>query len=259
MKYTRYDLKSKKRKNDDWKTTLMMILAVVVLALLIGSLIFFKVFPKNDKIKQDNQQTQENIDNLNSNKPTEDNDILPVVPDEKEQVSEESKVTNATESTTYIVVQCGYFSAKESAESVKNKIGEQAKILTEKDKFRVVSYIGTKEEQAKKISDKFTNEEIENTKVRFELPADTIIDKAIIEMINGILDITNKLNESDVTSVKSDEFKAWTNQLKEVNEDAKKDNFIKMKKMINELPTEVTKKEKEKIYQTIYDILSDYK
>ena len=78
-------------------------------------------------------------------------------------------------------------------------------------------------------------------------------------MINGILDITNKLNESDVTSVKSDEFKAWTNQLKEVNEDAKKDNFIKMKKMINELPTEVTKKDIGKIYQTIYDILSIYK
>lgn len=266
MKYTRYDVKSKK-KNDDWKTTLMMILAVVVGALVIGSLIFFKFFPppENEKAKPKTEQGQKEPNKTepnktegkepNSNEPNKDTDTPPVV---KEEVKDEPAGTSATEATTYTVVQCGYFSTKESAESVKIKIGEQARILTEGEKFRVVCYIGS-EVEAQKISNKFTSKDIENTKTRFNLPANTVTDKSIIEMINGILDITSKLNESGVASVKSDEFKTWTNKLKEVNSDEKYSNFSAMKKMIDELPMEITNKEVVKIYQVIYDVLSTYK
>ena len=257
MKYTRYDMKPKK-KNDDWKTTIMMILAVVVLALLIGSLIFFQMFPVNEKTKPKDKTTQ-----TEEKKPTEDPseeiEVPPVVAEEKEEdEKEQTESASTTEATTYTVVQCGYFSKKESADAVKEKIGESAKILTEGDKFRVVCYIGS-EAEAKKLLDEFTKKEIENTKVRFNLPGETVTDKAIIEMVNGILDITVKLNEADVASVKSDKFKTWASTLTEVTDDAKLSNFIAMKKMINELPVEITSKEIEKIYQTIYNVVSSYK
>ncbi|MGL4655408.1 MAG: SPOR domain-containing protein [Sarcina sp.] len=260
MKYTRYDVKSKK-KNDDWKTTLMMILGVVVLALLIGSLLFFKFLsPKNDKAKPGSEINKTEGTKPDNNKPSDDVDVPPVIPeDEKDkETPKEEKGTSTTEATTYTVVQCGYFSTKESAEAVKTKIGEKARVLTEGDKFRVVCYIGN-EEEAKKLSDKFTTQEIENTKARFSLPAETVTDKSIIEMINGVLDITSKVNESGVASVKSDEFKTWANGLAETKDDAKFKNFSEMKKMINELPTEITSKDTVKVYQVIYDVLSNYK
>ncbi|MGL5575051.1 MAG: hypothetical protein ACRDCW_05790 [Sarcina sp.] len=261
MKYTRYDVSSKK-KNDDWKTTLIMIVAVVVLALLIGSLIFFKFLsPSNEKAKPGTEQKQTETKKPNSNKPNEDADAPPIVSGEQKEeknTNQQEIATSTTEATTYTVVQCGYFSTKESAESVKTKIGEKARVLTEGDKFRVVCYIGN-EEEAKKLSDKFTVEEIENTKARFNLPGDTVTDKSIIEMINGTLDIINKLNEAEVASVKSDEFKAWANELVEKQEDTKYATFSKLKKMINELPKEITKNSTAEIYQTIYDVLSVYK
>ena len=259
MKYTRYDVKSKK-KNDDWKTTLMMILAVVVLALLIGSLIFFKVFPppKNDKAKPGNETSQAGTNKPEDNKPEGDIEVPPVVTEGEDKEKEETTTPSTTEATTYTVVQCGYFSTKESAEAVKAKIGTSAKVLTEGDKFRVVCYIGN-EAEAQKLSDSFTTDKIENTKARFNLPGETVTDKSIIEMINGILDITGKLNEADVASVKSNEFKAWTNGLTEVADDAKYNNFVAIKKMINELPEEITNKEIEKVYQIVYDVLSNYK
>ncbi|MGL4762054.1 MAG: hypothetical protein ACRCWG_11450 [Sarcina sp.] len=260
MKYTRYDVKSKKKNNDDWKTTLMMILAVVVLALVIGSVIFFKVLPKpeNDKLKPGNETNKTETPKSTENQPKDDVEVPPVVTKPEEKEKEEPTTSSKIQATTYTVVQCGYFSTKESAEAVKTKIGANAKVLTEGEKFRVVCYIGN-EGEAQNLSDSFTKNEIENTKARFNLPSETVTDKSIIEMINGILDITYKLNEADVASVKSDEFKAWTNGLSEVSEDEKYGNFIAMKKMINELPSEITTKEVKIIYQVIYNVLSKYK
>lgn len=267
MKYTRYDIKSKKKKNDDWKTTLLMIVVVLILAVLIGSFLFFKVFPPNMKSKGEKPEQTQGENNGGDNG---GDAVVPPATEEKEegkekekeqepakeQAKEEVPTTNAL--TEYTMVQCGYFSTKEGADSVKNTIGANAKVLTEDGKFRVVSYLGT-EEEAEKISQELTTKEIENTKTRFKLEDESTTDKAIKEIIKGALDISQKLTSGEVASVKTEEFKNWANNLKEDEADDKHANFKVLKDNINSLPAEVKSADSEKIYQMVYDILRTYK
>lgn len=268
MKYTRYDIKSKKKKNDDWKTTLLMIVVVLILAVLIGSFLFFKVFPPNMKSKGEKPEQTQGENNGGDNG---GDAVVPPVAEEKEeagkekekeqepakeQAKEEVPATNAP--IEYTMVQCGYFSTKEGADSVKNTIGPNAKVLTEDGKFRVVSYLGT-EEEAGKVSQELTTKEIENTKTRFKLEDESTTDKAIKEIIKGALDISQKLTSGEVASVKTEEFKNWANNLKEDEADDKHANFKVLKDNINSLPAEVKSADSEKIYQMVYDILRTYK
>ncbi|MGL5767215.1 MAG: hypothetical protein ACRCX8_16405, partial [Sarcina sp.] len=226
MKYTRYDVKSK-RKKDDWKTMIIMIVGVVILAVLIGSLVFFKVFPKGGELLGGSKKpsTQQG-GNKNGG-----NTIPPVVADDKEkeedatnQKDEENTagknndlITKAEEST-YTMVQCGYFSKKESAEKVKNEVGSIAQVINEDEKFRVVSYIG-EENKAQELSKTLTEKEIDNTKTRFTIATNTISNKAIKETIDGLLDISVKLAKDDISGINTKDFKAWTNSLKENKDD----------------------------------------
>lgn len=260
MKYTRYDVKSKKKKNDDWKTTLLMIMAVVILAVLIASLIFFKVFPG----KNPSGEAKPNTDQ--GDKPSGDNSggEIPVVPpaekpkeDKEEQAQEKPEITPSA-ANTYTMVQCGYFSTKESAQSVKDSIGTSAKVLSEDGKFRVVCYIGN-EEEAVKLSNELTTKEIENTKSRFNLLDESKTDKAIKEMVKSSLEIVNKISRGEATSVKINDFKTWVNALEEETNDDKFNNFKNLKDNINKLPDEVKAEDIEKIYQMVYDVLRVYK
>ncbi|MGL5822376.1 MAG: hypothetical protein ACRCYE_12290, partial [Sarcina sp.] len=261
MKYTRYDVKSK-RKKDDWKTMIIMIVGVVILAVLIGSLVFFKVFPKGGELLGGSKKpsTQQG-GNKNGG-----NTIPPVVADDKEkeedatnQKDEENTagkndlITKAEEST-YTMVQCGYFSKKESAEKVKNEVGSIAQVINEDEKFRVVSYIG-EENKAQELSKTLTEKEIDNTKTRFTIATNTISNKAIKETIDGLLDISVKLAKDDISRINTKDFKAWTNSLKENKDDETYEVFKKLKDNINKLPEQLTKNDIEKVYQILFDIL----
>lgn len=257
MKYTRYDIKSKKKK-DDWKTTLMLMLGVLILAILIGSLIFFKVLPKKGGFLGDLTGGAKNTE-VKDNGPKNDASTPPVVPAEDKKEEEKPADTKVTsEASTYTMLQCGYFSTKESADAMKAKIGTEGKVLSDGDKFRVVTFIGN-EEEAVKRSDELLKAGIESTKTRFNVPNAEESDKAIIEMINGSFNILNKLSEKDVQSVNTEDFKKWTNELKGKEADKNYKVFNTFKEKINALPNQLEGKDTEIIYQMNYDIINQYK
>ncbi len=253
MKYTRYDVKSKKKK-DDWKTTLLLILVVVALAIGIGSLIFFKLFPKDFKALDKAKTTQSEVNKGGSQNNTPKNtETPPVTTSKEENKKEETKST-----TTYTMVQYGYFSNNESAMKVKNEVGQGSTVLKDGDKFRVVGFIG-EDDKAIKVSENLTSKSVENTKTRFQVHNDDTCDKEIIEMINGLLNITNKLNEAEVSKVKTAEFKTWTNKLSDEKDATNYKVFSKLKENINKLPEELNKNGIEAIYQIVFETLSNYK
>ena len=262
MKYTRYDVKSRK-KNDDWKTTMIMIVVVALLAISIGTAVFFQFFYKNnDKAGAEGAgQTQDKVSGENKGDGNGSSD--PVVPPpvdttEKEKPPVEEKPVEVKGEPTYTMVQAGYFSTKESADTLKNTIGESAMVLTEDGKFRVVCYIGN-EEEAVKISEDLTTKKIDNTKARFSMPDESAIDKSIKEMIKGALEIVTKSEVEGVASIKTIDFKTWTNKIKEETEDDKFATFKLLKEGINNLPEEIKKLDKTVVYQMIYDVLRTYK
>lgn len=262
MKYTRYDIKSKKKK-DDWKTTLMMMIGVIVLAILIGSLIFFKVFPKKGWPLGDLTGGTKKTE-IKDNGP-KDTKIPPVATDDKkkedektDKVEKPAPVTPVVTGGSYTMIQCGYFSSKESADAMKSKVGQEGKIITEGDKFRVITFIGPEEEALKK-SDELTKSGIENTKTRFNIPNTELSDKAIIEMINGGFNILNKLSENGIESVNTEDFKKWTNELKVKESDKNYKLFNDFKVKINAIPNQLEHKDKELIYQMNYEIINHYK
>lgn len=265
MKYTKYDIKSNKKKNDDWKTTLLMIVSVIILALLIGSFIFFKMFPPNMKNSSGENKTQVENTGENINKPEGGEDVIvPPVDVEKEENEKENEQEEKDEGTKnailneYTMVQCGYFTTKEGAQSVKTTIGKEAKILTEDGKFRVVRHIGT-EDDAVTISEDLTGKEVDNTKTRFKLDNESKVDKGIIEIIKNSLEFANKLEKGEATSIKTGEFKAWVNKLEEDTNDDKYNNFKILKDSINALPEELKITDVENLYQISYDVLRAYK
>lgn len=265
MKYTKYDIKSNKKKNDDWKTTLLMIISVIILALLIGSFIFFKMFPPNMKSSSGENKTQTENVGGNTNKPEggEDSIVPPtdVPKEENPQDNKQGEKMNDTKDIIldeYTMVQCGYFTTKEGAQSVKTTIGKEAKILTEDGKFRVVRHIG-KEEDAVTISEDLTAKEIDNTKTRFKLDNESKVDKGIIEIIKNSLEFANKLEKGEATSIKTGEFKEWVNKLEEDTNDDKYSNFKILKDSINTLPEEIKITDVENLYQISYDVLRAYK
>lgn len=266
MKYTRYDVKSK-RKKDDWKTMIVMIIGVVILAVLIGSLVFFKVFPKGEGFLGSTKKpgTEQGGNNGSGTKvppivADEGNEKKDETSDEKDEKKDEDKNVTTTkgEEATYTMVQCGYFSKKESAEKIKTEIGDKAHILSEEEKFRVVSYIG-EEDKAQELSKSLTDRDIDNTKTRFTITTETLSNKAIKETVDGLLDISIKLGKEDITGISTKDFKEWVNNLKENKEDENYNTFKNLKDNINKLPEQLTKNDIEKIYQILFDILNNYK
>ncbi len=229
MKYTRYDLNRKSGK--DGKMLLILTLIVLV-ALGIGTILAKLIFTGNNGDK-----------NIDIAKPTS-------------IASVESKEDTAI----YTMLQCGFYSKKENADELKNKLKDKynAIILQDGDKFRVATFIGSVDE-ATKVIDKLNQESVTSTKISYKIDKKDSANSQIAGMVNGYLQIFNKIQEKDVKSVKTDEFKKWTNTLKDEKNSANYKIFEEFKKDINELPNEITKADLDKGYANIFKILNNFK
>lgn len=250
MKYTRYDLNNKKKKNER-KNLLLAILGVCIGAVVIGTVVAPMVF------KDKGAQT--------SAKPSTDNNVNQQVKSADDSINKGesgkmSTTNEASDSENFVMVQCGFYSKKENADNIKSKIQDKvvAVNLTENDKFRVIAYIGS-EAEAQRISDDLTKAEISNTKVRFTISKSDLANNEIIEIINGYLKILEKLKDKEVKGVKTQEFKEWTNSLKEDTTSANFQLFKELKEGINNLPDEVNKNNVEECYQVVYKVLNNFK
>ncbi|GIM29197.1 hypothetical protein CPJCM30710_18630 [Clostridium polyendosporum] len=228
MKYTRYDLRRRKKESSKIFVFFGMI---IITAVIVGTILAKIIFNGN------------------------------IVPKKSIAPINNSSIQNSKEEgLSFIFVQCGFYAKKENAEEVRNQLKERYNTfyLIDNDKIRVGVYFGTAEE-ADKLSKQLTTEGINNLKITFQVAKKDLCTSEIGEMVSGYLQILHKLEEKDVKSVKTSEFKAWTNSLKEDSKSENIEVFREFKKNINELPEEISRENLEGCYNAIFKVLNPFK
>lgn len=184
MRYTRYEY----RKSSKVK---ILITIVVITSISIGGGFYISNFIFQGKLIQDNL----------------------------------SEINYGSQTENFMVLQCGYYSKEENAKELLSSISKYCEpfIVEDDGKYRVLAGIYKEEDGVKKIQEFKTNN-IDVAKVNLNIKSDKVELEEITQIIDGFLTITNKLQESEVKSIKTAEFKAWVDTL--IN-----DNNIKSKKI----------------------------
>lgn len=155
-----------------------------------------------------------------------------------------------------IALQCGYYSKEDNAKDSLNSISKycQPFIIEDDGKYRVIAGIYTEEDAAKKIEE-FKAGSIDVAKINLNLSSDNIDSKKIIEIINGFLTITNKLQDDQVKSIKTDEFKAWSDKVTNDGNQVKTEKLKQLNDYVNSLPEEIDKTNNDTNMQQIYKLI----
>lgn len=182
------------------------------------------------------------------------------------QITNNQNISNSTEGNTVvesenlIALQCGYFSKQENAQAALNKISTdyQAFIVEEDGKYRVLAGIYEEEEGIKKI-DELASKGIEVSKIELSIASNSTENKKIIEIIDGFFKITNKLEESEVKSIKTDDYKNWAYGIANDGNSVQSENIDNLINYVKELPDELDKTNITTNLQKIYELVKTYK
>lgn len=157
-----------------------------------------------------------------------------------------------------IALQCGYYSKKENAEKSVNELAAYCTpfIIESDGKFRVMAGI-YEENNASKKFDELISKGIEVAKIKLTINGENNEDKKCIEVMDGVFTILNKLDEDGVKSIKTADFKKWTQNIinKEDLNNSKKLNLIN--ECINNFPEEINKNNKGEISANVYKAINE--
>lgn len=155
-----------------------------------------------------------------------------------------------------IALQCGYYSKEENAKDLLASISKycQPFIIEDDGKYRVIAGIYTEEDSAKKIEE-FKANNIDVAKVNLNISSDNIDGSKIMEVINGFLTITNKLQDNQVKSIKTDEFKEWSNKIINDGNQVGTEKLKELNDYVNNLPEEIDKTNNNTNMQQIYKLI----
>lgn len=157
-----------------------------------------------------------------------------------------------------IALQCGYYSKKENAEKSVNELTTYCTpfIIESDGKFRVMAGI-YEENNASEKFDELRSKGIEVAKIKLIINGESNEDKKCVEVMDGVFTILNKLDEDDVKSIKTADFKKWTQNI--INKDdlnnSKKLNLIN--ECINNFPEEINKNNRGEISANIYKAINE--
>lgn len=232
MKYTRLDLKKRKKDNMIFLVTIVLTL---ILAFVIGTVIF-NVFIKGHSIAENNNEIKnaQNVSNSNGNK--------------SEKVFK------------FSILQCGLYSKKENADETISKLSGYGKpfIVEENKKYKVLMGI-YEDGKEKDILNKLSQNSIEVIKKSNSLNTKDTCDMEIGEILNAQIKVINKLSENNVQSYKSEDLKKWTTNLKQVDKSSKNYALLKeIKDYINKLPKEISKDKVGEIQNFVYKQISKF-
>ena len=144
MRYTKYNYK-KKKNNDIWKSILsfvvMSVFVIIVGVLLANVIIYF--LPANDANENliDANEKQQISENTKINSEEVDNNT-----DDNSTITSSNNVVSS-----FVIVQCGYFSSNENANVILSKISSEysAFIFNDSDKFKVLAGIYNRHRKCK--------------------------------------------------------------------------------------------------------------
>ena len=157
-----------------------------------------------------------------------------------------------------IALQCGYYSKKENSEKSVNELATYCTpfIIESDGKFRVMAGIYEENNASEKL-DELRSKGIEVAKIKLIINGESNEDKKCVEVMDGVFTILNKLDEDDVKSIKTADFKKWTQNI--INKDdlnnSKKLNLIN--ECINNFPEEINKNNKGEISANIYKAINE--
>ncbi|WP_106064518.1 hypothetical protein [Clostridium liquoris] len=240
IKYTRYDLK---RKKKDSFLFFIIVILILIISLILGSL-FSKIFMKDALTK-----TSPNIKET------------PYV--EKSQPKPENMKNNKViipskgKTIKYVAIQEGIYQndayLKESIKKLED-FGAPF-IIPEGNGKRVLLGIYGEEDSANIIK-RLNDKKIENSKMVFTIKCEDVCDLEIVEIINAYIQVLGKLSEKNVKAIETKELKSWCASLEEVQINNKNIKLLnELKDRINKLPDKVTRDKASENYIFLYNLL----
>ena len=165
---------------------------------------------------------------------------------------------NKGEDLSFIALQCGYYSKEENAKELLTAISKYCEpfIVEEDGKYRVLAGIYKEEDGLKKIEE-FKANNIDIAKVNLNISSDNVESEKIIEVIDGFLTITNKLEDSGVKSIKTTEFKAWADKIITDGSGEKSKKTDDLSSYVKNLPDEINKENRNISIQELYKLLKN--
>ena len=240
MGYTRYNYKPRKKPGRNFLSIgAVGILLAIVIGLLIGKVIF----------KPNNVANSEKTSEI---KETEPNGVL-----DNESTDTSNKVTETENKKRFSMIQCGFYGKKENAEKVLNEIpSTYNKFIIEEDgKFRIIAGIYT-EDNVDKVIEKLTEKEIANVKIKCDYELSDSENSMICEIVSGFMKILNELENQQVKSVNTTEFKKWVSELgNDSKDEIKSDELKNLRKHIENLPKELDRNGAKKSLEFMYKML----
>lgn len=235
MKYTRYNYKPPRKKNN-----FMLVFILIIIAAIALGTIFSKLLPKYNNTK------------------TAGEDKTTKIGLEKENITKDpAKVTSEGIINDYVAIQCGAFSNKANALVLKNSLMSSGTpfIIEEGTTFRVMFGIYPKE-SIDIITKQLQANKIEYAKINFQVIGNDATSLQINEMINADLKILNKLSEKGNSAFDTVELKKWLGTLKGADEkSASYKTMTEIKTYLNAMPTLVKKEKTEEGYIYIYKFI----
>ncbi|NFG24458.1 SPOR domain-containing protein [Clostridium botulinum] len=217
MKYTRYEYK----KHGKMKP-IFIILTIALLSIVIGMYFGKFIFKGNLDISSFNQQQI-------------------VVSDQE-----------------FIALQFGYYSNKDNAETAMRTIPSKynSYIVEEDNHYRVVIGLYSKEDGEKEL-ETLIAQGINAVKINFSISKENLEQNKIAEIINAFLKINNTLEDENVKSVKTSDYKVWCSNIVN-NDNLYKNNSLKeVNDYINNLPDEVNKNNVNEYLKYFYERLKN--
>jgi DNA-binding transcriptional regulator YhcF (GntR family) len=170
-----------------------------------------------------------------------------------------NQADNGANVKNLIALQCGYYSKEENAKELMNSISNHCQpfIVEDNGKYRVIAGIYKEDEGLKKIEE-FKANNIDVAKISLNTSNNSLENKKIIEVIDGFLTIVNKLQDSEVKSIKTTEFKTWANKIIADSNYGKSDEIDKLSNYVSGLPDEIDKTNSNANMQVLYKLINTH-
>lgn len=245
MGYTRYNYRPRKKpKSNLFTIGIVVVICAIVIGMLMAKYLFKGDIPNGENNGQKTVEEQKNNKNDISNSGGN------IVENNDNSQSEASK--------NFVIIQCGYYGKEENAKKVLQDIPSSFNklIIKDGDKYRIIAGIYN-EEAANNMSDELSKKKIDNVKIKCGYETSKDEEAKSYEIINGFMKILNELENEQVKSVNTTEFKKWTKELGQNSnkENVDNDELKSIKEYIEKLPEELEREGAKKALEFIYGIL----
>lgn len=235
MKYTRYNIKQKRKGKGNF---FLYFVVTLLMALLLGTGLSFMFKKATEAEQQKGTEVTENSKN--------------------QQGVQENK---GEPNHQFYLIQCGVFKVKENAEALRKSIESMGSpfIVEEGELFRVYFGVYSKD-QWEPVYNMLKEKGINSTKSVISVYYDDLSTGELCQIIEANFKIINKVSEQNIKAVKTNELKAWAESLQTIEENKKHyKDVMELKEYIKSLPEEVDKAKVGEITSTTYNKLKQFK